>query len=52
MPYPFYTPDNIAWKEFAENADTGASSNFLKKVRNFERKINCTFMSVEDSTLC
>lgn len=35
MPYPFYTPDNIAWKEFAEDADKGAASKLIKKVENF-----------------
>lgn len=33
MPYPFYTPDTFAWKEFAEDCTTGASSNFVKKVQ-------------------
>lgn len=34
MPYPFYTPNDLAWKDFAEDAETGASSNLIKKVRN------------------
>lgn len=34
MPYPFYTPEYVEWKEFAEDGEDGASSVFLKSVRN------------------
>jgi hypothetical protein len=33
MPYPFYTPNDINWKKFAEN-ENGKTFNFLKKVKN------------------
>lgn len=34
MPYPFYTPKQIAWREFAEDAESGASTKLMKNVRN------------------
>ncbi|KAJ6635793.1 Beta-ureidopropionase [Pseudolycoriella hygida] len=42
MPYPFYTPDSLAWKEFAEDGDTGASSIFIK---NLAAKFNMVIIS-------
>ncbi|KAG4065462.1 hypothetical protein HA402_002696 [Bradysia odoriphaga] len=32
MSYPFYTPDDVPWKDFAEDVDTGASSELIKKL--------------------